>query len=140
MLHIIPIQSKNEQRSLAEAFGERYDESALAYLAAEEADGGESRAIGFMQFTLGERADVLCLREAKDSDDAEAMMILARAAFSFVHRVGIEKVAAPKDAIDERLARALGMTGGSEEWSLDLARYFAMPCAERAKLNTEDAK
>ena len=140
MLHIIPIQSKDEQRSLAEAFGERYDERALAYLAAEEADCGESRAIGFVQFTLGERADVLCLREAKDSNDAEAMMILARAAFSFVHRIGVGEVAAAKGAIDEKLARTLGMTDDGEAWSLDLARYFALPCAERAKLNTEDAK
>ena len=139
MLHIIPIQSKDEQKALAALFGESFDERALAYLAVEESEQGQ-KPLGFCQFALGESAEVLCLREAKDSDDGEAMMILARTAFAFVHRIGIEEVAAPKAAIDEKLARALGMRNDGYMWRLDLMRYFAVPCAERAKLNTEDVK
>ena len=141
MLHIIPIQTKDEQKALAEAFGDRFDERALAYLAVEEGESGERKPRGFMQFLLGEDgADVLCLREAADSDDLEAMMILARAAFSFVHRVGIGEVCAEKDAVDAALAAALGMKDEDGGWRLDLVRYFATPCAERAKQNTEAAK
>lgn len=141
MLHIIPIQTKDEQKALAEAFGERFDERALAYLAVEEGENGERKPLGFMQFLLGEDgADVLCLREAADSDDLEAMMILARAAFSFIHRIGLREIVAPKTAVDEKLARALSLSDCGDCWRLDLLRYFAMPCDERAKQNSEAAK
>ena len=136
MLHIIPIQSKDEQRSLAEAFGERFDERALAYLAADESDEGDRKPIGFMQFILGcDSAEALCLREAVDSDDLEAMMILARAAFSFIHRIGLQSVTVKKSAVSERLAAALRLTDCGDVWRLDLMRYFAAPCGERAAQN-----
>lgn len=141
MLHIIPIQSKDEQKTLAGAFGESYDERALAYLAADEDESGESKPIGFMQFTLGcASAEALCIREAKDSDDLEGMIILARSAFSFIHRIGLREVTAKKEALDEKLARALGMKDSGDTWRLDLLKYFAMPCEERARQNTEAAK
>ena len=140
MLHIIPIQSKDEQRALAEAFGERYDEQAFAYLAVEEGES-ERRALGFMQFTLGtDSAEVLCIREADGEDDLEAMMILARSAFSFIHRIGLRTVSAQKGAISDRLAAALALEDDGGVRRLDLIRYFAMPCGERARQNTEAAK
>lgn len=140
MLHIIPVQSKDEQKALAESFGEPFEERALAYLAAEQDENEEKKPLGFMQFTLGERAEVLCIREAKGSDDLEAMMITARAAFSFIHRVGINEVFAKKGTLSEKLALALGLVDAGDAWKLDLFAYFTMPCSERSKLNAEGAK
>ena len=135
MLHIIPIQSKDEQRSLAEEFGERFDERSFAYLAVDE-DGGGKKPLGFMQFTLGcSSAEVICLREAKGSDDLEAMLILARAAFSFIHRIGLTAVSMKKSAVSERVAAALRLSDEGDTLRLDLMRYFAAPCAERAAQN-----
>ena len=137
MLHIIPVQSKEEQRSLAEAFGERFDDRAFAYLAVDESDDGERKPIGFTQFTLGcDSAEVLCLAEAADSDDIEAMMILARAEFSFIHRIGLRYVSVKKSAVGKRLAEALRLNDAGEVWRLDLMRYFAAPCGERTAQNT----
>ena len=139
MLHIIPIQSKDDQKALAEAFSERFDERAFAYLAAEEDERGEREAIGFMQFTLGEdEATVLCLREAPGCDDPEAMQILARAAFSFIHRVGVRYVAVPDGRASDKLTAALRMTdSGDGRKTLDLSHYFALPCDARAAINEQ---
>ena len=136
MLHIIPIQSKDEQRRVAETFGESFDERAFAYLAVEEGEDGERKPLGFMQFTLGcASAEVLCLREAAGCDDLEAMIILARAAFSFIHRIGLASVSMKKSAVGDRLADALCLTGSGDVLRLDLMRYFAAPCGERAAQN-----
>ena len=140
MLHIIPVQSKSEQRTLAESFGECFDERAFAYLAVEE-DETLQTPLGFMQFTLGDEcAEVLCLRETHGVDDTEAMLILARAAFSFIHRVGIAAVIANKNALDPRLAAALSLEDTGGTWRLDLDRYFALPCEARQHRNTEAAQ
>ena len=136
MLHIIPIQSKDEQRALAGSFGERFDERALAYLAVEEDENDDQTPLGFMQFTLGEDdAEVLCLREAEGTDDLEAMQILARAAFSFIHRIGLASVSMKKSAVSKKVAKALHPQDGGDVFRLDLIRYFAMPCEERAAQN-----
>ncbi len=135
MLHIIPIQSKDEQKALAERIGESFSDAAFAYLAVDEDERGEITAIiGFMQFTLGEEAaEVLCLREFPGSHDTEAMQILARAAFSFIHRVGLSIVRVPKGAADEELMTALRMRDLTDFWELDIAGYFAMKCEDRLK-------
>lgn len=135
MLHIIPIQSKDEQKALAENFGESFSDAAFAYLAVDEDESGKIAAfIGFMQFTLGkDAAEVLCLREATDSHDLEAMQILARAAFSFVHRVGLRFVRVPKEAAGGELMAALRMKDCTDFWELDIDGYFAMKCEERVK-------
>ena len=137
MLHIIPIQSKDEQRELAAKFGETFEDRAFAYLAVEEDETGKRLPLGFMQFTLGcDSAEVICLREAKGTDDKEAMMILARSAFSFIHRIGLGSVGVKKNAINESIAKALCMKDSGDLWRLDLMRYFAMPCGERTAQNT----
>lgn len=135
MLHIIPIQSKDEQKALAERLGESFSENAFAYLAVDENESGEITAlIGFMQFTLGEEAaQVLCLREISGNHDLEAMQILARAAFSFIHRVGLTVVRVPKGAAGEELMAALRMHDLTDFWELDIAAYFAMKCEDRVK-------
>lgn len=135
MLHIIPIQSKDEQRRLADGLGERFSPAAFAYLAVDEDERGEILSlIGFMQFVLGEdAAQVICLRQAPDSHDLEAMQILARAAFSFIHRVGLRFVRVPKGAADAELMSALRMQDRTDFWELDISAYFAMKCEERVK-------
>lgn len=135
MLHIIPIQSKKEQKAIAEKLGESFSERAFSYLAVDEDEDGEvTSVIGFMQFTLGDdAAQVLCLREAAGSDDLEAMQILARTAFSFIHRIGLTTVQVPKDASDERLMSALRMEDCGDFWELNIAGYFAMKCEDRVK-------
>lgn len=135
MLHIIPIQSKNEQQVLAERLGESFCQEAFAYLAVDENESGDIVSlIGFMQFTLGdEAAQVICLREFPESHDIEAMQILARAAFSFIHRVGLNLVRVPKSGTDEELMAALRMREREDFWELDIAAYFAMKCEDRVK-------
>lgn len=135
MLHIIPMQSKIEQEAAAGRFGESFCERALAYLAVDENEAGQITAeLGFMQFTLGdEAAEVLCLREAEGADDPEAMQILARAAFSFIHRIGLTLVRVPKGAADESLMKALRMSDRGDFWELNISAYFAMKCEDRIR-------
>lgn len=133
MLHIIPIQTKEEQHALADRFGVTYDERAFAYLAVEEDEnGGINSAIGFMEFTVGEdRADVIAVKSAPGIDDPEAMQILSRAAFAFIHRIGVREVFIPEGCADESLMDALRLEKTDKGRRLDLVRFFATKCTER---------
>lgn len=133
MLHISPIQDKSQQEALAGIFHAAYDADAFAYLAADdEIDGTVDHLIGFMQFRLCDTfAAVSDLCEADGIDDAEAMQIMARAAFAFVSRIGIGEVRVAKTGVDAELMKIMKMEDRGEYWALDLVKYFATKCGDR---------
>ena len=133
MLHVSPIQDKGQQEKLAEIFHAEYDADAFAYLAADdELDGTVNTLIGFMQFRLGDGFAVVSdLREYEGVDDAEAMQIMARAAFAFIARIGIGEVRVEKAGVDGELMKIMKMEDRGDVWALDLIRYFTTKCGDR---------
>ena len=133
MLHIVPVQDKSRQAQLAQLFAVDYSDRAFAYLALDEdADGNANALIGFLQFTVGDGfAEVISLTQQEGSDDEEAMQIMARAAFSFIDRIGVPEVRIPKTVCSEKLMKLLRMEDKGDFWSLDVAKYSGTRCGDR---------
>lgn len=110
-----------------------YSDRAFAYLALDEdADGNANALIGFLQFTVGDGfAEVISLTQQEGSDDEEAMQIMARAAFSFIDRIGVPEVRIPKTVCSEKLMKLLRMEDKGDFWSLDVAKYYGTRCGDR---------
>ena len=132
MLVIKPIEEKARQRELVLRCGGQYREHALAYLATEcEADGETVRyPIGVCQFSLSGSAGVIdLLRCLPCIDDREALMIMARAAMSFLSRCGFAKAVIKPSAAPVELIRELGFRdSGDGRMTIDLAAFYAGPC------------
>jgi len=135
MLVIKPIQDKEQQRQLVAECGAAYDESAFAYAATECSDDGETvlYVIGACQFAMHDgRGEISLLRCRPGIEDDEAMMIMARAAASFLFRCGIRYLIMDAKAADLKLITALGFTSNAGgEYELDIFRYYSTPCHER---------
>lgn len=132
MLVIKPIEDKAQQRELVLRCGGKYSENALAYLANDcEADGETIRhPIGVCQFTLcGTEGVIDLLRCLPCIDDREALMIMARAAMSFLSRCGFSAAVIADGAAAPDLIRALGFRdGGDGRMTINLAAFYAGPC------------
>lgn len=139
MLVIKPIQDKETQRQWILSCGGEYDPAAFAYMANECADDGETvlHPIGGCQFAIhGENGVISLLRCLPDIQDDEALMIMMRAATSFLFRCGIRNVIILPESAEQTLIRRLGFTQNKNgAWSLDLLRYYTSPCSERAQLH-----
>lgn len=133
MLHIVPVQDKSRQAQLTQLFSVDYSYRAFAYLALDEdADGNANALIGLLQFTVGDGfAEVISLSQHEGSDDEEAMQIMARAAFSFIDRIGVPEVRIPKTVCSENLMKLLRMEDKGDFWSLDVAKYYGTRCGDR---------
>lgn len=127
MLYIRPIMDKGLQRELCERSGAIYDEDFFAYFASESNDCGEtiSRYLSILQFSINENARLETLTQMPNVDDEEAMIIMARAAMSFIYRdCGIQKLYA-SDNIDASIACKLSF---DQDKSIDLEGFFKSPC------------
>ena len=132
MLVIKPIQEKTLQRDMVLRCGGAYDEAALAYIANECADDGETilHPIGICQFSLhGEAGVIDVLRCVPGVCDAEALMIMARAAMSFLVRCAFQTAVILPDAAPPELAGALGFRKNPEgQMAIDLQAFYESPC------------
>ena len=86
MFKIAPIQSQEEQSSVANQCGSEYKSGAFSY-AMRDAESGE--LMGFSQFEINADGGILLdLRPAGNLDDYEAMFILGRATMNFIDLCG----------------------------------------------------
>ncbi len=132
MLVIKPIEDKNRQRELVTICGGAYKETALAYAAYDCEDDGETIRfpIGVCQFSLSNATGVIdTLRTCPSVSDEEAMMIMARACTSFLHRCGFPVATILPGGADDGLAEKLGFTSAEDGTAhLDLVKYYTGPC------------
>ena len=139
MLVIKPIQDKEFQKQVVENCHGTYDAASFAYIANECEEDGETirHPIGGCQFAIrGESGEISLLRCVPGVEDEEAMMIMTRAATSFLFRCGIRYVNMLPDAAEAALIRKLGFVETESGVPvLDLYRYYTMPCSEREHLN-----
>lgn len=125
MLTVLPIQSKDEQRELCQTCGIEFIENAFAYRAD---DGG---FIGICQFTFeNDCGYIKNLSYAPDVIDNEAMIIMLRAAMSFMFRCGLIHSYLEKDGTTDVLLRVSGYKLNDQgKYYIDLDKFYNTPCS-----------
>lgn len=136
MLIVRPIQDKRIQEELCKKAGVRYHSEAMAYFAAESEDLGTTlkTLLGVLQFDIGKESAVLySAAKMPDTDDDEAMIIMGRAAMSFMHRTCGAKKLISCGETDERLLKMFGFIRKDGTYSVDLEEFFKSPCKYNEK-------
>ena len=125
MLTVLPIQSKEEQKQLCDICGVEFLENAFAY----RADDG--KFIGICQFTFeNDCGYIKNLSYAPEVEDNEAMIIMLRAAMSFMHRCGLVDSYIDETATTPTLLRVCGYKINSDgKYFLDLDKFYNTPCS-----------
>lgn len=124
MLTVLPIQSKETQRELCEKCGVTYNESSFAY----RADDGDF--IGICQFSFeNDNGYIDNLVYAPNVVDWEAMIIMLRAAMSFMYRCGLNLVYLNNDT-DEELIKKSGFIKNSDgKYYIDVKKFYSGSCS-----------
>ena len=127
MLTVFPIQTKDEQKELCEICGVEFIENAFAYKA------DDNGFIGICQFTFENNCGYIKnLSYAPNAEDNEAMIIMLRAAMSFMLRCGIINSYIDENATTDVLLRVSGYKKNEEgKYFLNLDKFYNTPCSKR---------
>ena len=131
MFKITPVQTKQEQKSIAQTLGVPFQENDFAYRMFDFETG---ELLGFSQFEISSGCGVLhTLVQPKDKDDFEAMFILGRQTMNFIDLCGIHSMCAIDCVADERLLRAIGFRLTDGEYRVNTEGMFDGHCSGHAK-------
>ena len=112
MLKVLPIQTKDEQKSICDACNVEYKPDALAYSAT--VDG---KLTGVSQFKLTDKGGMVYdIAPASDTFDFESLFVLGRGTLNFIDLCGVHIARCAKDAGDGRLITAMGFKDIGEEF------------------------
>ena len=127
MLTVLPIQTKDEQKDLCTKCNVEFIENAFAYKA------DDNGFIGICQFTFeNDCGYIKNLSYAPNVEDNEAMIIMLRAAMSFMFRCGITSSYMDENATTDVLLRVSGYKLNDEgKYFLDLDKFYNTPCSKR---------
>ena len=125
MLTVLPIQTKDEQKELCNTCGVDFLLNAFAYRA------DDNGFIGICQFTFENNSGYIHnLTYAPGVEDNEAMIIMLRAAMSFMHRCGLIDSYIDKNATTPTLLRVSGYKENEKgEYYLNLDKFYNTPCS-----------
>lgn len=126
MFKITPIQTKNEQKEIAEVCLAAYKEDCFAY-SMRDCDTGE--IMGFSQFEIRDGYGYIAdLKPRANYSDDEAMFILGRATMNFIDLCGVHICKADKDGADAKLLHAIGFRETNGELTVDMTGMFDGKC------------
>ena len=127
MLTVFPIQTKDEQKELCEICGVEFIENAFAYKA------DDNGFIGICQFTFeNDCGYIKNLSYAPNAEDNEAMIIMLRAAMSFMLRCGIINSYIDENATTDVLLKVSGYKKNEEgKYFLNLDKFYNTPFSKR---------
>lgn len=125
MLEVLPIQSKEEQKSLCDICGIPFHPELLAYRALVD---GELR--GVCQFTMDKNGGrIIEFANAPSGYEFEPMFVMGRAALNFIDLCGVHRAYFDADYDNEILIRAIGFRKNDEgRYEMDLTDFFQEPC------------
>ena len=130
MFKITPVQTKEEQRQIADLLGVLYFESDFAYKMF-DLESGE--LLGFSQFEIAADHGVLhTLAEPAGRSDFEAMFILGRQTMNFVDLCGVHRMVAENPEVSQRLLLAIGFQKTDDGYSVDMNGMFDGHCSGHA--------
>ena len=131
MFAVKPLQNKDVQKELCALIGTEYIPDSLAYFAADLNEDGSCvvAVIGILQFRMdGTEAEILTLAPAFGKEDDEAMIIMERAAMSFMWRSGIKRMIMKESAGPECVLSRSGLPRKDGSYYVDLDLFFCSPC------------
>ena len=141
MFAVKPLQDKGVQKELCALLKTEYIPDSLAYFAADIADDGSSilGIIGILQFRMeNESGEILTLVPAPDKEQDEAMIIMERAAMSFMWRSGLKRMTMKETAGPESVLSRSGLPKKDGEYFVDLDVFFSSPCQFNKNTNKEN--
>ena len=130
MFVVRPIQDKELQKNICTELGAPYYENALAFFAADlEEDGSTIKCyISICQFYFNGNAEIINLTAADGRDDDEAVIVMLRAAMSFMHRCGVKETYFAKDSTSDHWLRKSGFSKIGDVYKIDLEKFYTSPC------------
>ena len=124
MLSVLPIQSKNEQKEVAELCGVEYRPTLLAY---KILDGGKT--VGICQFRLAPEGGVIeTLSGLPNEEKFEYLFMLGRGTLNFIETCGAKYAYLDIDGFDKITAQAIGFKLFEGRYRIDLEGFFTEPC------------
>ncbi len=130
MLKVLPIQSKEDQRTLCAICGIPYDADLMAYVATVD-----DRTVGICQFTIKEDGGSLrdLVPVPGEAPDAQALLVMGRAALNFIDLCGTHIAFFDGDPAPagEELIHAIGFRRDETKngrLTMNLTNFFNAPC------------
>ena len=127
MLKVLPIQTKEEQKSICSMCGVDYNADLLAYAAYDD-----DKLMGVCQFRLtANGGEIYDLAHAKDTQSFEALFIMGRGTLNFIDLCGIHRAFYDGDESipGAQLLHAIGFRKNDEgRLEMDLTDFFTTPC------------
>ena len=125
LLSVLPIQDKEEQRTLCEKCGVEYDADLLAYKLIE----GET-AVGLCQFKMTrEGGSIVTLNCFGGEEFFRYIHMLGRGALNFMDLIGARYGYLDDPTVDDVIAKAIGFEKDENgRYKIDLKALFTSPC------------
>lgn len=125
MLKVLPIQTKEEQKSICSMCGVDYNADLLAYAAYDD-----DKLMGVCQFRLtANGGEIYDLAHAKDTQSFEALFIMGRGTLNFIDLCGVHYARFCGDVSNETLLSAIGFKKQDDgSFDINLEGFFTDHC------------
>ena len=125
MLKVLPIQTKEEQKSICSMCGVDYNADLLAYAAYDD-----DKLMGVCQFRLtANGGEIYDLAHAKDTQSFEALFIMGRGTLNFIDLCGVHYARFCGDVSNETLLSAIGFKKQNDgSFDINLEGFFTDHC------------
>ena len=131
MFQVQPVRSRELQAEIAKALRCEYIDGTYAFFAGELSEDCKTvtSLIGMCQFTFDpEEAVIKSLVWSPESENDEAIIILARAVMSFVYRAEIPMISIDGGILSTEFIKSLGFREADGEFRIDLKKFYLSPC------------
>ena len=125
MLKVLPIQTKEEQKSICSMCGVDYNADLLAYAAYDD-----DKLMGVCQFRLtANGGEIYDLAHAKDTQSFEALFIMGRGTLNIIDLCGVHYARFCGDVSNETLLSAIGFKKQDDgSFDINLEGFFTDHC------------
>ncbi len=130
MFVVRPIQNKEEQKMICKMLNVPYYENALAFYAADLKSDNTTidEYISICQFYLSGEAEIVGFHAADGREEDEAVVVMLRAAMSFMQRCGAGYARFLEGAASEFWMKKSGFPQNNGVYRIDLDLFYSSPC------------
>ena len=130
MFVVRPVQLKDEQKYICDNLGAEFYKNALSFYAADLAEDNTTieTYIGICQFYFMGDAEIVGFFAAEGREDDEAVIVMLRAAMSFMHRCGAKTARFANGAASEFWLKKSGFLLKDGIYSIDLEKFYTAKC------------
>ncbi len=130
MFVVRPIQDKEIQKAVCAELEAPYYENALAFFAADLKEDNTTIDcfISICQFYFKGDAEIINLSASHGREEDEAVIVMLRAAMSFMHRCGVKELSFAEGATNEHWLKKSGFPKIDGIYKIDLEKFYSAPC------------